>query len=220
MQHCQRIVPIQACCLLEVAALQKSVEQLASLVAAQHPAKSSNGVMGNASEPGDSCQGQSGDYLASESSRRPGNCLSFAVAYKPRGGDEGIRKGPTTEISEAQTKQRQHDYGAQSAGAELTSNIKRKSHQPGCNMVESGRLAVIHSVAGGFEIALKERYGLQAKVDLKSPEWVILVEALPVMGSIYAALSVLPSSMCVLKPRLQMRPVGPVSQEKHTPEFL
>ncbi len=49
---------------------------------------------------------------------------------------------------------------------------------------------------------------LQAHVDLKAPEWVVLVEVLPVMGASYVALSALPAAVCMVKPRLQMRAVG------------
>ena len=49
---------------------------------------------------------------------------------------------------------------------------------------------------------------LQARVDLKAPEWVVLVEVLPVMGASYVALAVLPAAVCIIKPRLHMRAVG------------
>jgi hypothetical protein len=49
---------------------------------------------------------------------------------------------------------------------------------------------------------------VQARVDLKAPGWVLLVEVLPVMGASFAALSALPAAMCTIKPKLQMRPVG------------
>lgn len=70
------------------------------------------------------------------------------------------------------------------------------------------RGAIIASLASGFEAALREEHDLQAAVDLKAPDVVLVVEVLPAGGALYAALCALPQALCVLKPKLHIRPVG------------
>lgn len=70
------------------------------------------------------------------------------------------------------------------------------------------RGAIISALAGGFEAALRQAHGCEAAVDLKQPGWVLVVEALPAAGELYAALCALPAELCVLKPKLHIKPVG------------
>lgn len=52
------------------------------------------------------------------------------------------------------------------------------------------------------------------QVDLKAPDWVVLMEGLPVAGATYAALCALPCALCAVKPRLGVRPVGRAAEDK------
>lgn len=71
-----------------------------------------------------------------------------------------------------------------------------------------GRTAIISNLASGFEVALRERHGITAAVDLRSPGWVLVAEVLPAGGTLYAALAALPRALCSLKPKLHIRAVG------------
>jgi hypothetical protein len=70
------------------------------------------------------------------------------------------------------------------------------------------RGAIIASLAAGFEQGLRGQHGLQAAVDLKAPDYVLIAEVVPAAGDLYAALCVLPSALCLLKPKLHINPVG------------
>ena len=68
--------------------------------------------------------------------------------------------------------------------------------------------SIIGSLATGFEAALRLEHGVQAVSDLSAPDFVLVLEVLPVGGVAYAALCVQPRRLCVLKPRLHIRAVG------------
>ena len=70
------------------------------------------------------------------------------------------------------------------------------------------RGAIIASLAAGFEQGLRWQHGLQAAVDLKAPDFVLVAEVVPSAGDLYAALCILPSALCLLKPKLHIKPVG------------
>ena len=71
----------------------------------------------------------------------------------------------------------------------------------------SGRRGdVINAVAAGVTQGLVERLGIkELKVDLNDPSIVVSVEMLPIMGHVYAGLSVLPRSACSTKPKLVVK---------------
>lgn len=71
----------------------------------------------------------------------------------------------------------------------------------------SGRRGdVINAVATGLTQGLVECHGIkELKVDLKDPSIVVSVEMLPIMGHVYAGLSLLPRSVCSTKPKLAVK---------------
>lgn len=187
LQHVQRMIPVQATCELSREALQAAGARLAPLAAA-HVAQA-----GATAAPGDDQQQQ--------------QKVTFGIALKHRplqaGGESaegGSKQPPETGTATA------------AAAAAATSNGDAggsQIHSAGGSGQEGlGRGDIIRTLAAGFEAALRLRHDLKAEVDLKNPELVLVAEVLPAGGDLYAALCVLPRSMCVVKPRLHIRPVG------------
>ncbi|GAB4817246.1 hypothetical protein N2152v2_004292 [Parachlorella kessleri] len=215
LRHCQRIIPIVATCVLDIAALEKAAAQLASVVKGGTERASAAPAGGSVMAQNAKQAAGSSDAVAEvpvgravTAAQQPTQ-LTFGVAYRPRGSEAGA----ASEASMGPATGSAVPGGACGSGAEVgQAGDARQTGAIGTDMESRGavmdRMQAIKAVAGGFERALKERYGVQAHVDLKAPEWVVLVEVLPVMGASYVALSALPAAVCIVKPRLQMRAVG------------
>lgn len=90
--------------------------------------------------------------------------------------------------------------GAAAAEAALSVGASSTAKQP-------DRGAIISSLAQGFEVALQQ-HDLQGAVDLRAPDFLLLVEVLPAGGALYAALCVLPAALCEMKRKLHIKSVG------------
>lgn len=182
LQHVQRIVPVQTTCRLEAAALRAAGAQLAALVAAAAAGGSSNhqgeGQLERTAEA--ATDGTGG-------SKRP---LTFGIGLKQReiSGKPAAAAAPLAGDSS----------GAAASGA--------ASAAAAAAPLDRG--AIITALAGGFEQALRQRHSMEAAVDLKAPDWVLVCEVVPAGGELYAALCVLPSTLCTLKPKLHVQAVG------------
>jgi hypothetical protein len=53
-----------------------------------------------------------------------------------------------------------------------------------------------------------QQHDLQGAVDLRAPDFLLLVEVLPAGGALYAALCVLPAALCEMKRKLYIKSVG------------
>jgi tRNA(Ser,Leu) C12 N-acetylase TAN1 len=69
------------------------------------------------------------------------------------------------------------------------------------------RMQIISAVAAGLTTELKNKYNIDAKVNLKAPTVVVNVEILPIMGKTYAGIAILPQRVCNLKPKLGIKPL-------------
>jgi hypothetical protein len=68
------------------------------------------------------------------------------------------------------------------------------------------RNEIIGAVAQGLVAELKAKHAIDTvAVDLTNPSLVVVVEVLPVMGSLFAGIAVLPQHVCSLKPKLTLR---------------
>ena len=68
------------------------------------------------------------------------------------------------------------------------------------------RDVAVAAAAKGFSRACGDA-GLMAEVDLKQPQAVVCLEVLPVGASTIAAVSIVDSSACVLRPRMVLKPL-------------
>jgi len=67
------------------------------------------------------------------------------------------------------------------------------------------RMQIINAVAAGLTFSLKNKYNIDAKVNLKAPTIVVDVEVVPIMGKAYAGIAILPQKVCTLKPKLGIK---------------
>ena len=96
--------------------------------------------------------------------------------------------------------------GASKIGASLNSSVKAGSasgESPAAGLRISREVAVA-AAAKGFSRACGDA-GLMAEVNLKQPHTVICLDVLPVGASTIAAVSIVDSSACVLRPRLVLK---------------
>ncbi|KAL4857598.1 HBS1-like protein [Chlorella vulgaris] len=89
--------------------------------------------------------------------------------------------------------------GAGAAAAEATLSVGASS-----TAKPPDRGAIISSLAQGFEVALQQ-HDLQGAVDLRAPDFLLLVEVLPAGGALYAALCALPAALCEMKRKLHIK---------------
>lgn len=181
LQQVQRIVPVQATCKLEAVALRDAGAALAALVVAAAAPPSA-----------------SAEAAAEEQQEKQQRGLTFGIAVKQR-----EAAGPKLAASSAAAAAGDGD-GKAAGGSEAAA----PAAEPGSGGA-LGRGAIIASLAAGFERALRERHGVAAAVDLKKPDWVLVVETLPTGGGgLFACLCALPAALCALKPKLHVLPVG------------
>lgn len=76
--------------------------------------------------------------------------------------------------------------------------------EPASTFISRG--AAIAAAAESFSAACRDA-GIKIKVNLKVPHTVICVEILPVGSSVLAAISIVKSGACILKPKLTMKPL-------------
>ena len=67
------------------------------------------------------------------------------------------------------------------------------------------RMQIISAVATGLTSELKNKFNIEAKVNLKAPAVVVIVEVMPIMGKLYAGIAILPQKVCTLKPKLNIK---------------
>jgi hypothetical protein len=211
LQHVQRIVPIQATCRLESGPLQEAGARLAALAAASLQA--APGAQAPATADSDEGDGQRQQVVQQQ--RR----VTFGIALKHRTSSE-VPTNKTSAKPQLLDKSEAEPIQAASAG-----DGTQGSEQPGCAATAASsppatsqstfgsntaldRGAIIAAVARGFDAALREQHGVHASVDLKAPDLILVVEVLPAAGALYAVLCVLPRALCVVKPKLHIRPVG------------
>lgn len=183
LAHVQRLIPVATTCCVEAAALQAAGARLAALVAAE-AAKEQGGDAAQA--PSDAAEGPSAESAAEGQQQQR---LTFGIGLRLREDSGGAKPA-----------------AAPAAAAEGGEEAAAPAAAPAAVPMDRG--AVIKALAAGFEGALREKHGVQAAVDLKSPDWVLLAEALPAGGQLYAALCVLPRRLCLVKPKLHIQPVG------------
>ena len=157
LQHCQRILPVQATCLLEAAALEAAGACLAPLVS--------------------QAAGQ-GSEAAAEAPCQ----LSFGVGFKPRGSDaapakKAKAKKPAPVAAPAPAAAERSAAGEQEGEAEATAGAEAAAAE-GKVVAAAGeagaaaqglplpvRMEVIKAVAAGFESGMRQR-GVAPKVRL------------------------------------------------------
>lgn len=181
LQHVQRIVPVQTTCRLEAAALRAAGAQLAALVAA-----AAGG--GSSSQQGGEGQPENTAETAADGEGESKRPLTFGIGLKQReiSGKPAAAAAPVA---------------GDSSGAGASGAVSAAA-------AAAPRGAIITALAGGFEQALRQRHSIEAAVDLKAPDWVLICEVVPAGGELYAALCVLPSTLCTLKPKLHVQAVG------------
>ncbi|KAL4448188.1 hypothetical protein ABPG75_005407 [Micractinium tetrahymenae] len=197
LAHVQRVVPVQTTCRMERAALEAAGARLAALVAAA--------LLGSgAAEGGGAGPAAAAAPSAATSEAQPARKVTFGISLKQRAleGARGKPAAPTGAADEAANGK------ADSASAAAGAAAAPPSSSGGGSSAPLDRGAIISALAGGFEAALLRVHGCEVAVDLKQPGWVLVVEALPAAGELYAALCALPAELCVLKPKLHVKPVG------------
>ena len=181
LTHVHRLVPVQTTCALERDALAEAGGRLAALVAA-------------------AVRAEAGAAQGGGSGSEPAGKLTFGIAVKHRVLESPGQKAAAAAAAAAATAAASAE-GEAHAGAAPPDAV-----QAAPQALDRG--GIISALAGGFEGALRRQHGLAAAVDLKSPSWVLVVEAVPAGGALYAALAALPRDLCVLKPKLHIRAVG------------
>jgi hypothetical protein len=188
LQHVQRVIPVQTTCELSREGLQAAGARLAEMAAAQVP--------------------QAGDVSAvRDGQAQQQRKVTFGIALKHR------PLQPAAEVAAGDSGQQCEADAPTTTAAAAVATLGDAPSGPS-NTAEGGsqgaldRGDIIRTLASGFEVALRQQHGVEAAVDLKTPELVLVVEVLPAGGALYAALCVLPRSLCVLKPRMHIRPVG------------
>lgn len=149
LDYCQRLMPVHTTCSLEAGALGRAGARLAALVAAGDPGAAAAGCGADASRQ-----------------------LSFGVNYKSRGSETAAKPCAAAAAEAAGSAgdgAGSDDAGAQQGGAQP------QGEPQAAGAPAPGRMEVIQAVANGFEAELRERHGITTKVDLKKPDWVILV---------------------------------------------
>lgn len=197
LAHVQRVIPVQTTCRMERAALEAAGARLAALVAAALPG-------GDATEGSDT--GTAADPAPGPTSRAA-HKVTFGISLKQRAldGAGGKPAEPTAAAPAAAGEEAAYGQPGE-AGVATVAPAAAPNNSEGTAPMDRG--AIISALAGGFEAALRQAHGCEAAVDLKQPGWVLVVEALPAAGSLYAALSALPADLCVFKPKLHIKPVG------------
>lgn len=195
--HVQRVIPVQTTCRMERAALEAAGARLAALVAGAL----ADGSVGEGGAAGAAAAAAPG------AAAQPARKVTFGISVKQRA-LEGVSNKPAAPAAAAPA----------AAGGEAVNGEAGKAgaaEGPAAAPPDSGKVgqhldrgAIISALAGGFEAALRQAHGCEAAVDLKQPGWVLVVEALPAAGELYAALCALPAELCVLKPKLHIKPVG------------
>lgn len=186
LQHVQRIMPVQTTCKLGAAALQAAGGQLAALVAAA--------VADDSSSEQQQADGQQESTAAA------------ASAAAAAGGEVASERPLTFGIG---LKQREMSGKPAAAAPAAGNGSSAGTGGPApAAAAPMDRGAIITSLAGGFESALRQQHGTAAAVDLKAPDWVLICEVVPAGGELYAALCALPRALCTLKPKLHVQAVG------------
>ena len=178
LHHVQRVIPVQTTCRVQREALQAAGGWLAGLVATDSPLASTIAVA-EGSQPRTV---RFGIFLKQRE----------ASGVKADAAEAGMPALPEPEAAES----------PEAAAPEAAANAALEAAPP------LDRGAIIASLAAGFEHGLRGHHGLQAAVDLKAPDDVLIAEVVPAAGDLYAALCVLPSALCLLKPKLHIKPVG------------
>ncbi len=206
LAHVQRVIPVQTTCRMERAALAAAGARLAALVAAALPGCNATEASdtGNAAEGADT--GTAADPLP-EPTSRAAHKVTFGISLKQRALD-GAGGKPAEPTAAAPPAAGDEAAGGQPGEADVATVAPAAAPDSGEGVAPLDRGAIISALAGGFEAALRQAHGCEAAVDLKQPGWVLVVEALPAAGSLYAALSALPADLCVFKPKLHIKPVG------------
>ena len=203
--------------MLEAPALRSAVAQLAADVAAD----TCSGVAHKAGDVGaaldtEVTEGQDGAALLPN--------LCFAVAWRSRSAAEHTCTASTGEraAAPAQRLERAIDEPANGSGAAAEGDCSvpedrgfegkeggRTSSGKAAIAGSSGALsrgAVLAAAASGFAEGFA---GVRtAVVDLQQPEWVLLVEGVPVSRQVLCALSIVSAKLTSLKPKLQILAVG------------
>ena len=123
--------------------------------------------------------------------------LTFAVAYKER----HVAAAPGGPGGKAAATKAAGEAGAdgESEGGHLAAE--------GASPPVPQRGAAITALATGLQAGAKA-LGVELSVNLTQPDVVLVAEALPVGGTPYASLALLPRALCQLKPRLVVRATG------------
>lgn len=138
---------------------------------------------------------QMGDKAAEE-----GYAASFAVGYKSR----------SLGVGEKDKKKKEKKSGDADATKDV---VNSDTSAPTLD-----RMAIIQAVASGLETTLKAApYNVAVKVDLKTPNIIVLIEEVHVVvgndknystNAACAVLGAVPAELCVLKPKFIMKHIG------------
>lgn len=203
--------------MLEASALRKAVAQLAADMAADT-------CKGAAQEAGHNSAALDTAVTSGKCEAAPLPTLRFAVAWRSRSAAEHTPAASTGERAVAVAKQAESaddepSQGNGDAAEGGCSDLERRqcvsndAERHGSGKVAEGdsrgtfsRSAILAAAASAFVEGLA---GVRAAVvDLKQPEWVLLVEGVPVSKQVLCALSIVSCELISLKPKMQMLSVG------------